>query len=164
MKMSFVTFSTQMGRLEKVFGEKPFLGDRTENIWDAVKELSENWFIGFINKILNTCRQPPLPFDFIEAARIEKQNLGIYQNDPIGTCGDCNDGLIHAFKRNEKENPYVFKCHCHIGNQRRERYPIWNEYFLSKFESMNLSFYKKDIDPNLKSNKRILELVTLGDI
>lgn len=66
-------FNNEMGRLYGLFGEKSFHQERVRFIWSHWKDLPDHGFTKFVNKLIATCRQAPLPQDFIEAAHQERK-------------------------------------------------------------------------------------------
>lgn len=70
--MSFDYFFTQMTRLTKVFGEKSYASERTDIIWNGVRDLSDSWFQKTVTALIASSKYPPLPADILELARIEK--------------------------------------------------------------------------------------------
>jgi hypothetical protein len=141
--MNDYIFDLNIDKLKEVFGDRFYGENRKELIWNAVKNLSDDWFIATTNKFLSYSKQAPLPGDFYDAARIERGRNGTQFEDPKGTCGKCDDGIILA--RNlvgPVGLPYVFVCECHVGSQRKETYPRWSLAFSKSYEIDFMGFTK----------------------
>lgn len=70
--MTLKHFSLQIQRLKNAFGEKSYVDEKTQLIWQVVKDLSEEWFSKSISNLIANSRHAPLPVDIMELARIEK--------------------------------------------------------------------------------------------
>lgn len=133
--MTEVFFYSQMMKLSRTFGEKFYTADRTDIIWNSVRNLGEDWFTKTVTKLISSSRPPPLPEQILELARIERENF-TSAPEVRGTCGECNDGVIMAEKLDTNTSPFAFRCSCQFGRQRKERFPVWaqDQGFKIRFE------------------------------
>ncbi len=69
--MNQQNFSTQMNRLVEVWPTS-FHNEKVKLIWEKVCDLSDYWMSKTIEHFLSNNRTAPLPNDFIELARVER--------------------------------------------------------------------------------------------
>ena len=71
--MNYEFYRMQMAKLSRVFGDKHYSAERVKTIWNSVHNLSDQWFENLVNSMIVTQRQPPLPIEFMEAAKRERR-------------------------------------------------------------------------------------------
>lgn len=98
-------FDKNIIKLQETFGEKAFSSGRVEIIWDAVKDLNDDWFNKQVKKFLSMSKNSPLPEDFIDAAAKErnpKQELIKSECHICDTYGavlrDDANGIMYAWR------------------------------------------------------------------
>lgn len=82
MQMSETEFLIQMQRLTSAYGEKAFDRGRMELISRHVRDLSPYGFSRIVDHLLSNFRQAPLPKDFAEAARAERNSFSDARSVP----------------------------------------------------------------------------------
>jgi hypothetical protein len=101
MRMTETEFLFQMQRLISAFGEKSFDRGRMELISRHVRDLSPHSFSRIVDHLLSNFRQAPLPKDFAEAARGERNHASDLRSVPdimkIDFKGD--GGLLKVLSR-----------------------------------------------------------------
>lgn len=73
--MNQSNFTRQMDRLCETFGATKYKSERIALIWKEIKDLSDEWFRGVIDKFIGECSQPPLLPEFREEIAKERERL-----------------------------------------------------------------------------------------
>lgn len=66
-------FHSQIKRLISTYGETAFKTERADLIWRFVHDMSDEWMRKSVDNFIATSRYAPLPDDFREAARIDRE-------------------------------------------------------------------------------------------
>lgn len=132
MRMTESEFLNEVGRLIGAFGEKAFSKDRLELIAGHVRGLPAFNFRRIVNHMVSTHRQAPLPKDFADAARAERQSIKIFDSGPAAKCKRCVDGYVSVIRTFEgRRYSYAYGCpedDCPNRNQIPSDYPRASKY------------------------------------
>jgi hypothetical protein len=71
--MNDYLFDTQIERLKETFGDRFYSDSRKALIWSFVKDMTDNWLQSLVNKFLSSAKNPPLPIEFQDAVRSERE-------------------------------------------------------------------------------------------
>lgn len=126
MAVSHDQFTIQITRLKETFGEKVFSEQRKLMIWNALQELEYQELISIVDSFIRSAKHPPLPIDFIEAAKgyyrgKKKLALGEFAPKAQAKCFDCGDSGFIRLVRRDQFQPWAkwhrgsAPCHCDRG-------------------------------------------------
>lgn len=73
--MNIEFFNSQISRLSETFGPQHYKQSRMSIIWRDVREFSDAWLSGVIDKMISSSRYAPLPADFSECVSIERERI-----------------------------------------------------------------------------------------
>ena len=73
--MELKDFQVQLQRIKRCFGEKHYPPERADILWREVKDQTAAWMTTAVDHFVSTrpLHQPPLPADFLEIARTERE-------------------------------------------------------------------------------------------
>ena len=120
--MDIEFFQQQIKRLTSTFGEQGFKKERLELIWNAVDRLPNEWMKRTTDLFINNNKIPPLPGEFHEAARAERQKSST--PDRIGDCKRC--GGYGSLLIDIGKYQYGFQCNCIAGPRLAGGLPLIN--------------------------------------
>jgi hypothetical protein len=131
-------FDIQIDRLESVFGERAFSGERCKLIWRAVERLSWKSFERICDHLIASCRHAPLPKDFADAVRAEIKNQPRAQKEDapyVILCECCLDSGVCQARGRRSEQVYFIRCTCEVGEKSHHiELPMWVDTFADVFE------------------------------
>ena len=172
--MTRLDFKKHMDRLSAQYGETSYAGERTEMIWETVKDLTVyEWQRVVSNLIANNAYAPMLnkiseivyPYRSRIANRAEEEIKKAQQNEPL--CPKCANIGSFSCKIIDTIYTSTFRCDCRIAELKKElNITKWDERFRQSYEPIfyyDDSSFRSSTDEELKTINSALNVFGKSD-
>jgi hypothetical protein len=148
--MTTIEFDRAIDRLYREFPSAKLTAGKKEIIWNGCGHLPEFNFNKIVNHFIATFRQPPLPKDFLDAARAESARTK-YTHEPNAPaepakCDWCCDGGVMEVIAKHNKRTYFIRCECIEGaHSFRTELIQWHPLMSENFDRIDMKRdgYKK---------------------